>query len=171
MINFIHTKIKKLYAQPTSNNKPDNFKENKVAYIRYQFKQHFWRWLRYSTIGATTTALGFLILYLAVSNIGLKPVFGYLIENAITLQVGFLLNRRLSFADRENNWFRSLIKWYTARATMFGIGQGVFWLLVSIFGFQYMLASLTLALSFGLIDYAICNIFTFSNRRLAHSAA
>lgn len=163
--------IRKLFAEPQNKcAKPECFKNNKRAYGQYIYQHHFWRWIRFSTIGTVMMVTGFGILYIAVSRIGLKPVFGYLIENALMLQIGFLLNRYITFGDRATHWFRALVKWHFVRALMFGLGQGAFFLLVSIIGFQYMLASLTIALSFGLLNYALNNAFAFSGRKAVRQA-
>lgn len=167
-LNLIAAKIKKLYTQPTGDNfKPDNFINYRRAYLRYFCRQHGWRWLRFSTIGIINAAIGFLILYSTVSGAGLRPIFGYLIENGIMLQVSFVLNRRLTFDDRETHWLKSLLKWYLARATMFGVGQGIFLLLVSLIGLQYLLASLVIAITLGFLNFAISNWFTFTKPAVA----
>ncbi|HET9721782.1 MAG TPA: GtrA family protein [Candidatus Saccharimonadales bacterium] len=159
--------IKKIYTQPPGENfKPENIRNNIRDYARYLFKAHFWRWIRFSTIGIFTTGLGFLILYTTVSGAGLKPIFGYLIENAVMMQIGFLLNRYLTFGDRETYWLKALFKWYGIRASGFGAGQAIFFVLVNIAGLQYMLASLTIAAGLGLFSYAVSNVFAFSPQRL-----
>lgn len=161
MINLNH--IKTIYARPSGQNqKPNNFIDNKRAYLVYFYRRHGWRWLRFSTIGIVNAAIGFIILYSMVSGAGLKPIFGYLIENAVMLQISFILNRRLTFDDRETSWLSSLFKWYLARATMFGVGQGIFLLLVSLIGLQYLLASLLIAITLGFLNFAISNWFTFT---------
>lgn len=165
MFGSIKKLTQKLYCKPKGENpRPKNFKNNKKAYARYLYRKHFWRWLRFCTIGITTTGFGFLILYLAVSNLGLRPILGYLIENAVMLQVGFLLNRYLTFGDRDTFWPKALLKWYGIKAGTFGAGQAIFFLLVNIIGLQYMLASLTIAASLGLFSYSISNFFTFTGK-------
>lgn len=158
--------ICRLYTEPKQKcAKPACFKNNEKAFMRYLYTHHFWRWLRFATIGFVMMGIGFGILYITVSNMGLKPVVGYLTENLIMLQIGFLLNRYITFGDRTTHWLKALVKWHFVRALMFGLGQGAFFLLVSIIGFQYMLASLTIALSFGLLNYAISNFWAFSGQR------
>lgn len=162
-LNFIGSKIKNLYSRPVGTPvKPSNFIDHKQAYLRYFCRRHGWRWLRFSTIGVVNAAIGFLILYSMVSGAGLKPIFGYLIENGVMLQVSFVLNRRLTFDDRETRWLKSLLKWYLTRATMFGVGQAIFLLLVSLIGLQYLIASLVIAVALGCLNFAISNWFTFT---------
>lgn len=157
--------ISKLYQKPKYVlPKPINFKHHKKAYLRYCYTAHFWRWIRYTTIGAIMMGIGFGILYIAISELGLKPVLGYLIENTILMQVSFAINRYLTFGDRDMPWFKALLKWYGVKAFGFGAGQGIFFLLVNIAGLQYMLASLTIAVSLGVITYMLSNIFAFSGR-------
>lgn len=157
--------VKKLYSEPKiPKSKPRNFKDFKKAYLAYLLHRHSWRWIRFTTIGAVTMGLGFLILFLTISDGGIKPIFGYLIENAVTLQIGFLLNRYLTFSDRDTHWFKALLRWYAVRAASFGAGQACFFLLVNIAGLQYMLASLTIAMTLGLFSYSISNFFTFAGR-------
>lgn len=144
--------------------KPSNFLSNKKSYAKYLYKMHFKRWLRFSAAGFGTTGLGFLVLYTAVHLWGLRPILGYLIENAIMLQIGFALNRYFTFGDRDTVWHKALLRWYGMRAGTFATGQGIFFLLVNIFGLQYMLASLTIAAVLGMASYIICNCFTFSNK-------
>lgn len=144
--------------------KPQNVLKNKKAYAKYLYKLHFWRWMRFSLFGIFTTGIGFLILFMAVHLWGLKPILGYLIENAVMLQVGFVLNHYLTFGDRETTWYKALLKWYGMRAGTFAAGQGIFFLLVNILGLQYMLASLTIAALLGIVSYIVCNCFAFSGR-------
>jgi putative flippase GtrA len=144
--------------------KPQNVLKNKKAYAKYLYKLHFWRWMRFSAVGFGTTGAGFAILFIAVHAWGLRPILGYLIENSIMLQVGFILNHYLTFGDRDTTWYKALMKWYGMRAGTFAAGQGIFFLLVNIFGLQYMLASLTIAATLGIVSYIICNCFTFSSR-------
>lgn len=169
-LNQFITKIKSFYHQPVGRNlKPDNFVHFKRAYLRYLCRRHGWRWLRFSTIGVINAAIGFLILYSMVSGAGLKPIFGYLIENGVMLQISYILNRRLTFDDRHSHWLKCLLKWYLARAAMFGVGQGIFLLLVSLIGLQYLLASLIIAVALGCLNFIISNWFTFT--RSAPTAA
>jgi len=144
--------------------KPQSILRNKKSYAKYLYKLHFRRWLRFSAAGFGTTGLGFLVLFTAVHMWGLRPILGYLIENALMLQIGFALNRYLTFSDRNTIWYRALLKWYGMRVGTFAAGQGIFFLLVNILGLQYMLASLTIAAALGMVSYIICNCFTFAGR-------
>lgn len=158
------TKPKQKSPSQPETQRPNDILKNKKAYAKYLYKLHFWRWVRFSAVGFGTTGAGFGILFIAVHLWGLRPILGYLIENAIMLQVGFILNRYVTFGDRNTTWYLALFKWYGMRAGTFAAGQGIFFLLVNIFGLQYMLASLTIAATLGIVSYIICNCFTFTAR-------
>lgn len=163
MTNLLNS-IQNLFKKPADIIKPVDFWGHKKAYLHYLLRSHFWRWARFTVISTACTGIGFLILYLAVAHWGLGPVLGYLIENAIVLQIAFILNRYITFGDRSANWFRALFKWHVSRLSMFGAGQLFFFLLVSLAGMHYMTASIVIALSLGFFDYILSDIFAFSSK-------
>lgn len=110
------------------------------------------------------TSISFGILFLQVHD-GIKPTYAYLVENVFMLQLGFGLNRYLTFGDRNSPFWASLLKWNTFKSITFGLSQILYFVLIHVAGEQYLLASLTVAACFGLLNYALGNVWAFSKNK------
>lgn len=115
------------------------------------------------------TAVSFGILYIQVHN-GIQPSFAYLVENVFMLQLGFALNRYIIFGDRSLPFWPAIFKWNTFKSVTFALGQGLYFLLVHIAGLQYMLASVTVAATFGIFSYALSNGWAFAPKALKRTS-
>lgn len=125
---------------------------------------HFWRWVRYTLLGILMTGISFGILFLQVHN-GIKPTYAYLVENVFMLQLGFALNRYLTFGDRSLPFWPAVFKWNAFKSVTFVLGQGLYFLLIHIAGLQYMLASVTVAATFGIFSYVLSNSWAFAKQK------
>ena len=114
-------------------------------------------------MGLVLTGISFGILYLQVHN-GIKPSFAYLVENVFMLQLGFALNRYIVFGDRSLPFWPAIFKWNAFKSVTFVLGQGLYFLLVQVAGLQYMLASVTVAATFGIFSYALSNGWAFAKK-------
>lgn len=136
--------------------------------IKELFREHFWRWVRFSLLGLAMTVISFGILYIQVHD-GINPSFAYLVENVFMLQLGFALNRYIIFGDRSTAFWPAIFKWNAFKSVTFVLGQGLYFLLVQVAGLQYMLASVTVAATFGVFSYALSNGWAFAPKTLQRS--
>ncbi|HET9850336.1 MAG TPA: GtrA family protein [Candidatus Saccharimonadales bacterium] len=136
---------------------------NLLLKIKNTGRRHYRRWLKFSILGCILTAISFGVLYLQVHS-GVQPTFAYLFENVFMLQLGFALNRYITFGDRGAPFWSSLLKWNAFKSITFGLSQVLYFVLIHVAGEQYLLASLTVALCFGMLDYAISNIWAFAKK-------
>lgn len=134
--------------------------KNKIIKL---IRSHFWRWVRFSALGGVLTGISFGILYVQVHN-GIAPSFAYLVENIFMLQLGFALNRYVIFGDRSLPFWSAIFKWNAFKSVTFVLGQGLYFLLVHVAGLQYMLASVTVAATFGIFSYAVSNSWAFAQK-------
>lgn len=138
-----------------------NLNKDKITSL---VRAHFWRWVRFSAMGGILTGLSFSILYVQVHN-GITPTFAYLVENVFMLQLGFALNRYIIFGDRSLPFWTAIFKWNAFKSVTFVLGQGLYFLLVHVAGLQYMLASVTVAATFGIFSYAVSNGWAFAQKK------
>lgn len=126
-------------------------------------RNNFWRWVRFTILGTAMTGVSFGILYLQVHS-GVKPTYAYLVENVFMLQLGFAANRYLTFGDRNTPFLNSLVKWNAFKSITFGLSQVLYFVLIHVAREQYMLASVTVAASFGIFNFMLSNKWAFAKK-------
>lgn len=134
---------------------------NKIHSFQNLIKNHACNLSKFSLLGATMTAVSFGALYLQVHN-GVAPTFAYMLESIFTLQLGFGLNRYLVFGDRSLPFLTALLRWNTFRAITLVLSQVLYFVLIHVAKLEYLLASVTVAAVFGLVNYSLSHTWAFA---------
>lgn len=101
------------------------------------FSKQFWK---YFVIGASTTGLDFLLLYVFVTYLHLFYLIAASISIIIVFFINFSLNKYWTFESRNKNYFNLSWKYALCHAVGWAIGLAVLTLLVEIFGIWYLTA-------------------------------
>lgn len=89
-----------------------------------------------------------------------------MIENIFTLQLGFALNRYLVFGDRSSSFLTALLRWNAFRTITLILGQLLYFVLIHVARLEYLLASVTVAAIFGLVNYSLSHRWAFATEKI-----
>lgn len=129
--------------------------------LRDLFRRHR-RYVAWSLgIALAMWGLGFGLLHSLITQSSLGPIVSNLTLVIPMGLLGFYLNRRLAFGDRQTRVRKSLSRWTVSRVFSTGTSQTSFALMVGVFGLQYYEARLGITAVLGPISYVINNGWVF----------
>src|SRR3989344_1775694 len=97
--------------------------------------------------------LGLVLLHSLITQSSLSPIVSNLTLMIPMGLLGFYLNRRLAFGDRQTQVKKSLSRWAFSRVFSSGASQTTFAVMVGVFGLQYYEARIGITAILGPISY------------------
>ena len=122
------------------------------------------RKISFAAIGGLGVIASYVLLWIGVSLLDLKPWIAYLVQAIIVIECNFFLNRHLTWRDRRDSssLVRSWLKFHGIRALVtIPLNQALFSILTVVFGWHYVLAN-TLCIAVATIfNYVTSDKFVF----------
>jgi putative flippase GtrA len=102
--------------------------------------------VRFLCVGATCFTLNLGVLYVVTEKLGAHYMVAVLVSILLTNALGFVLNRRWTFASQSSLFWRELGRYFTVNLGQFALNLLLMAILVSGFGMPYLGASAAIAL-------------------------
>lgn len=118
----------------------------------------------FAAVGVAVMALGYAVLYIAVEWLGWSAHFAYFVQALVSVELNFVLNRRLTWGDRRglSGTRRQWLRFHASRVVTIPANQSLFSVL-TVMGAGYLLAN-TVCLSLTLaVNYAVSHFWVFTN--------
>jgi putative flippase GtrA len=138
----------------------NTFFQGAVAGAHAQFGRHALRFGTFSFIGGTVFLLGFALLYVEVSLLGMPAAWAFLLQGVISVETSYLLNWRITWRHRRLGFWRSLWRFNLLKSVTIPLNQGLFMLLLAL-GLQYLVANVATVAIFTLVNYGACHLWAF----------
>ncbi|WP_028061983.1 GtrA family protein [Solirubrobacter soli] len=122
------------------------------------------RSISYAAVGLAVMGLGYLVLFALVEGLGWSAHLAYFVQALISVELNFVLNRRLTWGDRREHSSakRQWLRFHASRVVTIPANQALFSLL-TLAGAGYLAANtVCLGLTF-LVNYAIAHFWVFSH--------
>lgn len=123
-------------------------------------ERHALRLLIFGAIGGSVWLFGLALQVALVRVVHLDPVVAYIIQGFVANQLSFLLNRYLTWRDRNVSFWRALWRFNTQKTVFNLINLAGYTVLVRL-GVQYLVANVALTAVFTPINYAFGHYWSF----------
>lgn len=132
--------------------------------------RHKTRFLTFAAIGGGIFLLGLALQVILVSGIGMVPVQAYIVQGVLTIQLSLVLNRFLTWRDRDVSFLQAFWRWNTQKAVTAALNFAAYDALIKM-GLQYIAATVLLVAIFTPVNYVLGNIWSFLARRVRPATA
>lgn len=123
---------------------------------------NFFKFLKFSLVGAASVVLNLTCFYFFVDVIGLNylltTVFAFFLVNLF----GFYVNKNYSFVDSNQKYFSQVIRYYIIMAANLVLNGILMYLFVSVLRVHYLLSSLILSALFFFGNFVLHLKWTFA---------
>ena len=119
---------------------------------------------RFLVLGAFCFALNLGILYVMVSLLGAHYLLAMLVSLVVANGIGFLLNRRFTFAGNAHNFWRELRRYFAVNLGAFALNFALMALLVSGLKVPYLWANSLLGVAFASVNFLLHSKWSFARR-------
>lgn len=104
-----------------------------------------WRFAAFVLVGGFCLAANTLVLWALTAGLGIHYLVSTVIAFASITPLGFLLNKVITFRTRREYARIELPRYVTAMAASFAANLGLMYVLVSLLGLWYLVASIVVA--------------------------
>lgn len=120
------------------------------------------RTVSFAAVGLGVMALGYALLFVLVTLLGCSAHVAYFIQALVSVELNFVLNRRLTWGDRRGDARREWLRFHASRVVTIPLNQALFSLL-TVIGLNYVLANtVCLAFTFA-VNYAVSHFWVFKH--------
>ena len=119
------------------------------------------RFLAFVFVGGVCLGLNTLVLWALTSGLGLHYLLSTVIAFSTITPLGFLLNKVLTFRTRREYAAIELPRYFAAMASSFLANILLMYLLVSVLGIWYVLASLLVAVTLVIVNFLTSDRWSF----------
>jgi putative flippase GtrA len=123
------------------------------------------RFAAFVLVGGFCLGLNTLALWWLTSVLGLHYLASTLLAFFAITPLGFLLNKALTFRTRREYARIELPRYFTAMAASLGANLALMYLLVSVLGVWYLLASLLVAVTLVCVNFLTSDRWSFRVQR------
>lgn len=123
------------------------------------------RFVRFAGIGMVCLVVIQMPLLEVLERSGVQAVLANACGFVVSTFANFMLQRAITFADRESQGWQSFAKFTGSSLLALGVNSGVFAVLSSAFGMWMLGASFVGALSGSGVNFAVNHVFTFSKKK------
>ncbi|HYX63022.1 MAG TPA: GtrA family protein [Burkholderiales bacterium] len=119
------------------------------------------RFIAFCVVGGLCLALNTLTLWVLTSRMGLHYLVSTVIAFSMITPFGFLLNKALTFRTHRKYAAVELPRYVAAMAASFVANIGFMYLLVSVLGVWYVVASLLVAVTLVVVNFLTSDRWSF----------
>lgn len=130
------------------------------ALITRRLRPHAPRLVRFSAIGGVVFLMGLGIQVELTGRWHVLPVISYMIQAVTSVEASFLLNRWLTWRDRETPFWTALWRFNIQKTVTIIINLALYTGLLRL-GLNYLLANVALTAAFTVVNYVAGDIFVF----------
>lgn len=121
------------------------------------------RWARFLIVGGVCFSVNLVVLYAGTDLLGVHYLWATLASLWITNTLGWLLNRRWTFASRAPAAFAEYCRYLTVNLSSFALGMALMALLVGLLGIHYLVANACIAFAMALGNFLAHRSWSFSS--------
>ena len=129
--------------------------------LRQLARRHGAKLAAFSVIGAAVFALGLVLQVILVQKARIDPVAAYVAQTAICIQVAYLLNRYITWRDRDVRFWAACLRFNIQRMIVTAPSVFVYAALTRL-GMGYLIASAITTAAFTLLNYAVGHVWSFA---------
>ena len=122
------------------------------------------RWRRFLLVGGLCFFTNLMVLYVGTELVGLHYLVSTFFSIFVTNTLGWVLNRKWTFASSSSNWLLEYGRYLTVSLSGFAFSLGLMTLLVSGAGVHYLLASASIAVGMTVVNFAAHRGWSFARR-------
>jgi putative flippase GtrA len=110
------------------------------------------RVVAFGTIGGFVFVLGFALQAILTSGLGVRPTVSYVIQAVVSVQTSFLLNRWLTWRDRDTPIWQAFARFNAQKVITIALNLALYAILLR-FGVNYLVANVGLTIAFTIVNY------------------
>lgn len=123
--------------------------------------------IKYGLFGVITTAIN-LLLFALFKELGMHYLWANTVSYIIAVIINFVFNQRYVFEQTakrgSKNYWIQFVKFVVLRIVSLGVDNGLFYVLVTIFGWPVYPSRIGLSIVIILVTYIINKIFIFRKK-------
>jgi putative flippase GtrA len=124
-------------------------------------REHGGKLALFSVIGATVFAFGLALQAMLVREAGIGPVAAYAIQTIISIEVAYVLNRYLTWRDRDVRFWAACAR-FTVQRVMITIPSLVVYAELIRLHLGYLWANAVTTTAFTVINYSVGHLWSFA---------
>jgi putative flippase GtrA/glycosyltransferase involved in cell wall biosynthesis len=123
-------------------------------------RQHGFRFMSFSVIGGSVFLAGLALQFALVRQLRMNVIAAYAIQSVVSIEASFLLNRWLTWRDRDAPFWRSLCRFNVSKTITVILNLALYTGLVRL-GMNYLVANIALTAAFTVVNYVAGDKFAF----------